>query len=543
MRRMKTCAAFACIALASLLSFSGDTGAQTGQPARLANVSTRMKVLTGDDVMIAGFIVGGSTSKTVAVVATGPSLAQFGVGTPLANPTLTLVRSSDQATIAANDDWQSAPNAAAILSAGFAPSDPLESAILMSLPPGAYTAIVAGASGGTGVAVAAAYEVGEPQVPLVNISTRGRVLTGSDVMIGGFVVSGTAPKRVAVVASGPSLTQYGIADPMPNPTLALVRSSDQLVLAANDDWQSGPNAALLQGLGLSPSHPQESAILETLSPGAYTAILSGVANGTGVGVLGVYEVPAPSDAQVLSTSPANAESAVSVLTPVTITFSRPMDPATLDTSTIRLAGPAGTVPGTVTASGNTATFTPSARLLTEAHYTLTVTMGVRDLEGNHLPEVRSFAFLTRADEPPPIVAGCPAPEAGSEVRRLDHPAPPKVFRRNSAHVTSFRLPRPGAIRFLQGQMPITPPSPYTELAISRCPGVIEPNLHSKCRLTSPFALFNEIAAVDRPLTDNQDAASGCLAPSTEQYYVNVRWTFPSCPWGSEQCGFSIQWAE
>src|SRR5712671_2725278 len=119
--------------------------AAQADPARLVNVSTRMQVLTGNDVMIAGFVVGGSASKTVAIVATGPSLTQFGIANALANPTLTLVRSSDQAVLATNDDWQSAPNAAAVQSSGFAPSNPLESVILVSLPPGAYTAIVAGA--------------------------------------------------------------------------------------------------------------------------------------------------------------------------------------------------------------------------------------------------------------------------------------------------------------------------------------------------------------------------------------------------------------
>jgi hypothetical protein len=158
----------------------------------------------------------------------------------------------------------------------------------VSLPPGAYTAIVEGVSNGTGVAVAAVYEVNLPEVPLTNISTRGRVMTGNDVMIGGFVVAGSAPKQVAIVATGPSLAAFGITNPLADPTLTLVRSSDQVILASNDNWQSAANAAQLTNTGFAPSNPSEAAILVTLNPGAYTAILSGVGGGTGVGVIGVY---------------------------------------------------------------------------------------------------------------------------------------------------------------------------------------------------------------------------------------------------------------
>ena len=270
-------------------NFAGQTIVPPNPP-RLANISTRMQVLTGNDVMIAGFVIGGSSNKTVAIVATGPSLAQFGIANPLANPTLTLVRSSDQAVIATNDDWQSAANQAQLTAAGFAPSNALEAAILVNLAPGAYTAIVQGAGNGTGVGVAGVYEVDGTDIPLINISTRGQVLTGNDVMIGGFVIQGTGPQQVAIVATGPSLAAFGIANPLANPTLTLVRSSDQAVLATNDDWQSASNAADIQASGFAPSNPLESAILTTLPPGAYTAIVQGVSGGTGVGVVGVYRV-------------------------------------------------------------------------------------------------------------------------------------------------------------------------------------------------------------------------------------------------------------
>jgi hypothetical protein len=258
--------------------------------ARLVNISTRMQVLTGSDVMIGGFVIGGSATKRVAIVATGPSLSAYGITNPLANPTLTLVRSSDQAVLASNDNWQSAANASQLQAAGFAPGNALEAAILADLPPGAYTAIVQGASNGTGVAVIGVYEVDHPDAPLVNISTRGRVLTGGDVMIGGFVIDGTGPKTVAIVATGPSLAAYGITSPLADPVMALVRSSDQAVLATNDDWQEASNAAQLQAAGFAPSNVLEAALLQTLPPGAYTVVVQGINNGTGVAVIGVYVV-------------------------------------------------------------------------------------------------------------------------------------------------------------------------------------------------------------------------------------------------------------
>src|SRR6186713_1709085 len=146
------------VTIAFLLSLGGDR-AIAQNPARLANISTRMQVLTGDDVMIGGFVIGGASNKTVAIVATGPSLAAFGIANPLADPTMSLVRSSDQAVLATNDNWQSAGNAAQLQAAGFAPSNALESAILVNLAPGAYTVVVRGVADGTGVAVVAVYEV------------------------------------------------------------------------------------------------------------------------------------------------------------------------------------------------------------------------------------------------------------------------------------------------------------------------------------------------------------------------------------------------
>ena len=259
--------------------------------SRLSNLSTRGQVRTGGDVMIGGFVIGGAASKTVVVRARGPSLIAFGIPNALANPVLQLVRSSDQVTLATNDNWQGATNAAAITASGFAPSNPLEAAVLMTLAPGAYTAIVSGAGGGTGVGIVEVFEVDAPAVPLANISTRGQVLTGNDVMIGGFVITGTSPQTVVVRARGPSLIPFGIPNALANPMLQLVRSSDQVTLATNDNWQSAANAAAVTASGFAPSNPLESAILITLSPGAYTAIVTGAAGGTGVGIVEVFATP------------------------------------------------------------------------------------------------------------------------------------------------------------------------------------------------------------------------------------------------------------
>jgi hypothetical protein len=240
--------------------------------------------------MIGGFVINGTAPKTVVIRAIGPSLANYGVSGALSNPQLQLVRSSDQVTLASNDSWGSASNAGLISSSGFAPSNPLESAIYTTLQPGAYTAIVSGVGGVTGVGLVEVYEVDQPDTPLINISTRGRVQTGFDVMIGGFVIQGSGPETVVIRAIGPSLANFGVAGALANPQVQLVRQSDQAVIASNDDWGSAANAALIQSSGFAPSNPLESAIYITLDPGAYTAIVSGVGGGTGVGLVEVYKV-------------------------------------------------------------------------------------------------------------------------------------------------------------------------------------------------------------------------------------------------------------
>jgi YVTN family beta-propeller protein len=266
-------------------------------PDRMSNISTRMQVLTGNDRMIAGFIIGGSAPKTVVINVAGPSLAPFGITNALADPTLTLVQSSDQSIIATNDDWQAQTvpaDVAALSASGFQPNHVKEPAIIATLPPGAYTAIVSGVGNTTGVGLVGVFEVDHPEIPLANISTRGQVLTNNDVMIAGFIVQGENAKTVVINVAGPSLVPFGITNALANPTLTIVRSSDQSIIAGNDDWQAQTNpadVAAILATGFQPNDPREPAVILTLQPGAYTAIVQGVGGTTGVGLVGVFAVP------------------------------------------------------------------------------------------------------------------------------------------------------------------------------------------------------------------------------------------------------------
>ena len=251
---------------------------------RLMGVSTRAQVLIGDNVMIGGFIIEGDVPKKVVVNARGPSLTAQGVAGAMANPTLTLVPASGP-TIT-NDDWQDAPNAAEIRARGLNPPNPLESSIMATLPPGGYTAIVSGAQGTTGVGIVEVLEADRPDIPLVAISTRGLAGTGDTVVIGGFVVKGSSPQTLVVRARGPSL---GVAGALADPVLTVVPPSGPAW--TNDDWQSHGNAAQLFMSGFAPTSAKEAAMLLTLNPGAYTAIVSGAGGSTGVAIVEVYALP------------------------------------------------------------------------------------------------------------------------------------------------------------------------------------------------------------------------------------------------------------
>ncbi|MGN6718799.1 MAG: hypothetical protein ACTHLX_15560 [Candidatus Binatia bacterium] len=282
--------------------------------------STRGAVLTGDNVMIAGFIISGDAPKTMLIRARGPTLADLGVPHVMHDPFLRLY--SGQTVIAQNDNWRDTQEQA-ISATGLDPCQPfqvggtvptdcgLESAVLATLNPGAYTAIVSGIAGETGVGLVEVYEVGNTSSRLVNMSTRVRVGTQDDVMIGGFIIEGTESKTLLLRARGPSLADFGVSGVLPDPVLQLY--SGQTVIARNDDWQAvdplcstggspcGP-ISQIQSIGLDPcgayqsggaaptgcSH--ESAMLVTLNPGPYTMIVSGSGGSAGVALLELFEV-------------------------------------------------------------------------------------------------------------------------------------------------------------------------------------------------------------------------------------------------------------
>ena len=260
---------------------------------------------TGNDVLIGGFIVQGTGPKSVIVRAIGPELTPFGIPNALADPTLEL-HNGTGALIASNDNWQTtvfggiitSNQVSAIQNSGHAPTQPSESAIIATLPPGNYTAIVRGRNNTTGVALVEVYDLNPNTTSVLgNISTRAFVQTGNDVMIGGFIVQGAGPKRVIVRAIGPELTPFGIPNALADPTLEL-RNGAGALIASNDNWQTtviggiitSNQVSAIQDSGHAPTQPSESAIIVTLPPGNYTAIVRGGNNSIGVALVEVYDL-------------------------------------------------------------------------------------------------------------------------------------------------------------------------------------------------------------------------------------------------------------
>ena len=254
-----------------------------------------MRVQTGDGVGIGGFIITGNAPKHVLLRAIGPSLSQAGVPNVLADPVLELHGPDGFFTIT-NDNWKDDPVQKVLIEAsGIPPTDDFESAIDASLDPGAYTAVVRGNNNTAGVALIEVYDL-NPNVSakLANISTRAFVSTGDNIVIAGFMLgnhSGT--DRVVVRGLGPSLTALGVPGTLANPRLEL-RDSNGALLAVNNDWQDDPaQAAALNNAGLAPTNFRESGMVTTLPPGPYTALFSGTNNGTGIGLIEVYDLGAP----------------------------------------------------------------------------------------------------------------------------------------------------------------------------------------------------------------------------------------------------------
>jgi hypothetical protein len=248
------------------------------------NISTRLPVGTGNDILIAGFQVTGNAAKQLVVRALGPSLAQFGLTNALPDTTLEL-HDSTGAIVATNDDWEDAANAQAIPTV-LRPGNGLESAILTTLDRGAYTAVLRGYNNDTGIGLVEVYDtsVGSGS-QLGNISTRGFVQTGDNVMIAGLVVQ-SHNKQIVVRALGPTLTGFGVTDALPDPTLSLYDANGALIIF-NDDWKDSQESAI-GSTGLAPRSDLESAIAGTISPGSYTAVVRGFEDATGNALVEVY---------------------------------------------------------------------------------------------------------------------------------------------------------------------------------------------------------------------------------------------------------------
>ena len=254
----------------------------SGQPL---NIATRMSVQTGDNVLIAGFIVTGpsGSSKKVLIRGLGPSLAQFGVPNTLSDPLLELHK-SDGTVI--NDNWQQGDTSQ--IPSGFAPSDPREAVIVATLTPGNYSAVVKGAHGETGVGIAELYDLDSASpAKLANISTRGFINTGDDVMIGGFIIGGNEPAKILVRAIGPTLTDFGVQGALADPTLELHDANGGTI--SNDDWRETQESEII-ATTIPPNKDREPAILATLVPGNYTAIVRGQSNTTGIGLVEAYSL-------------------------------------------------------------------------------------------------------------------------------------------------------------------------------------------------------------------------------------------------------------
>jgi hypothetical protein len=255
-------------------------------PGRLLNIATRMRVQTGDNVIIGGFIITGNDPKKVIIRGIGPSLAQLFAGT-LPNPTLELLQGST--SLATNDDWKTAQ--AEVESSGVPPTNDLESAIVRTLAPGGYTAVLRGTGTSTGIGVVEVYDLNQTaNSKLANIATRGFVETGDNVMIGGVIVGPAAANSIKVVvrAIGPTLGNFGVAGTLQNPTLELV-TSNGVVIRSNNDWQESQKTEI-ESFNLAPGDTRESALVETLAPGNYTAVVRGVGNTAGVALVEVYNV-------------------------------------------------------------------------------------------------------------------------------------------------------------------------------------------------------------------------------------------------------------
>ena len=286
----------------TVTAFSG-AGEAVIAAQRLANISTRARVDSGANIAIAGFVISGQDSKPVLIRAIGPTLASFGVTSALAAPKLDLFRAGASTAFATNTGWTTSGNTAAIVAAtaqagAFALStSSADSVVFTTLPPGGYTAQVSAASGAPGVALIEVYDLSAaaPGQKLFNISTRATAGAGDSTLIAGISVSGSVPKRVLIRAVGPGLVQFGLAGVLAQPQLQLINNGT--VVAQNTGISTSPDASAIiaasaqVGAFALPAGSADSALLVSLAPGNYSAVVSGPGGATGIAIIEIYEVP------------------------------------------------------------------------------------------------------------------------------------------------------------------------------------------------------------------------------------------------------------
>ena len=260
-------------------------------PGRLVQLSTRMQVGVGDNALIGGFIMQGAPPKRLMIRGIGPSTGLAGA---LADPTLEL-RNQAGALVASNDNWGDAANKQDMIDSGVAPTSASESGLLLTVPSDTnnafYTAIVRGVNNTTGLGLVEVYDLDSgPGSTLLNISTRGQVNVDPNALIGGFFVGGTQSKTIVVRAIGPSLSALGVSGALADPTLEFFNGQGTK-LDENNDWETSANKAQIQASGLAPTNAKESAVLQTLAAGPYTAVVRGTNSGTGIGSVEVYQLP------------------------------------------------------------------------------------------------------------------------------------------------------------------------------------------------------------------------------------------------------------
>ncbi len=262
-------------------------------PAELLAISTRAICLTGDEVVVNEFAIQGTTSDTVLFRVLGPSLKHFGVMGVLKDPTLTLLDAAGN-VLSFNDNWVDSPDKQAIKKTGIPPPDAKEPAILQTLAPGIYTTVASGVNGTTGTVVSEGYDLATSHDSIVisGFGTRSYVGTGDNVMISGIILGGSDSIPLLVRALGPSLGKVGISGALADPVLTLFDANGNAV-ASNDNWKDSPDKTAIIASGYAPDNRFESALIATLAPSVYTAVVAGTNNGTGIAFVQFYSLASP----------------------------------------------------------------------------------------------------------------------------------------------------------------------------------------------------------------------------------------------------------